>query len=321
MPFMKRNSTPFSFATQRFLLTGAIVLMALAFSGCGQKKSASTTDQPSPLPEVQVTHVRRGTIQQTVQLNATAVFRRQHVLKSPVTGYVVKSLAEPGRMVQKGDPVFVIETKESRALGNSLGSLNRKLGLSGRMTIRTSVSGYVAAISHQTGDFVPEGEPLATLNDRNSLVFLLNVPVEWPSIIHNGMQLPVRLPDGRTLTGVVTETLPSVDQAAQTRQVIIRVEKAGVVPEGLIAKVSLAQSEKKNTQVLPKAAVLANETETNFWVMKLSGKETAVKVPVHKGIQTADSVEIVAPPFQPDDEVLTTGNYGVPDTLNVKVIR
>ncbi|GET23113.1 hypothetical protein JCM18694_33590 [Prolixibacter denitrificans] len=302
-------------------MAGAIVLTALTFSGCSQKKSASTADPSAPLPEVQVTHVRQGTVQQTVQLNATAVFRRQHVLKSPVTGYVVKSFAEPGQMVRKGDPVFVIETKESRALGNSLDSLNRKLGLSGRMTIRASVSGYVAAISHQTGDFVPEGEPLATINDRNSMVFILNIPVEWPSIIRRGESLPVQLPDGRKLSGVVTETLPSVDQAAQTRQVIIRVDKAGVVPEGLIAKVSLVQQEKANTQILPKAAVLANETENHFWVMKMHGKETAVKVPVTTGIQTADSVEILAPQFQPSDEILTTGNYGVPDTLNVKVIR
>ncbi|GET25929.1 hypothetical protein NT017_22580 [Prolixibacter sp. NT017] len=302
-------------------MAGAIVLAALTFSGCGQKKSAPTADSSAPLPEVQVTHVRQGTVQQTVQLNATAVFRRQHVLKSPVTGYVVKSFAEPGQMVRKGDPVFVIETKESRALGNSLDSLNRKLGLSGRMTIRASVSGYVAAISHQTGDFVPEGEPLATINDRNSMVFILNVPVEWPSIIRHGESLPVQLPDGRKLTGVVTETLPSVDQAAQTRQVIVRVENAGVVPEGLIAKVSLVQQEKAGAQILPKAAVLANETENHFWVMKMHGKETAVKVPVTTGIQTADSVEILAPQFQPSDEILTTGNYGVPDTLNVKVIR
>lgn len=321
MPFMKRNSIDYSFTTPKLLLTGALLLLATAFSGCGQKKSASTADPSAPLPEVQVTHIRRGTIQQTVQLNATAVFRRQHVLKSPVTGYIVKSFAEPGHMVQKGDPVFVIETKESRALGNSLDSLNRKLGLSGRITIRASVSGYVAAISHQTGDFVPEGEPLATLNDRGSMAFLLNVPVEWPSIIRHGESLPVQLPDGRKLTGVVTETLPSVDQAAQTRQVIIRVENAGAVPEGLIAKVSLVQQKKADAQLLPKTSVLANETETNFWVMKLDEKTTAVKVPVTTGIQTADSVEILAPKFQPTDEILTTGNYGVPDTLQVKVVR
>lgn len=321
MQFNSSNDTIFSKASRTLLLAGGSLFFMASLMGCGQKKTGTTSNDPAPLPEVKVTHVRCGTIQQTVQLNATAVFRRQHVLKSPVTGYVVKSFTEPGRMVQKGDPVFIIETKESRALGNSLDSLNRKLGLSGRMTIRASVSGYVAAISHQTGDFVPEGEPLATLNDKSSMAFLLNVPVEWPSIIRRGESLPVQLPDGRTLTGVVTETLPSVDQAAQTRQVIIRVKNAGVVPEGLIAKVSLVQSEKENTQMLPKAAVLTNETETDFWVMKLSGKETAVKVPVRKGIQTADSVEILTPKFQPSDEILTTGNYGVPDTLQVKVVR
>ena len=215
MQFNSSNDTIFSKASRTLLLAGGSLFFMASLMGCGQKKTGTTSNDPAPLPEVQVTHVRRGTIQQTVQLNATAVFRRQHVLKSPVSGYVVKSFAEPGRMVKKGEPVFVIETKESRALGNSLDSLNRKLGLSGRITIRAGVSGYMAAISHQTGDFVPEGEPLATLNDRNSMVFILNVPVEWPTIIHNGMQLPVRLPDGRTLSGVVIQTLPSVDQATQ----------------------------------------------------------------------------------------------------------
>ena len=101
---MKRNSIDYSHTTPKLLLTGALLLLAATFSGCGQKKAETTSNDPAPLPEVQVTHIRRGTIQQTVQLNATAVFRRQHVLKSPVTGYIVKSFAEPGHMVQKGDP-------------------------------------------------------------------------------------------------------------------------------------------------------------------------------------------------------------------------
>ena len=72
-------------------------------------------------------------------------------------------------------------------------------------------------------------------------------------------------------------------------------------------------------QSLPRSALLTDETETNFWVMKLIDSSTAVKVPVKKGIESGDRVEIDSPIFDPDDKILVTGNYGLPDTAKVKV--
>jgi hypothetical protein len=53
--------------------------------------------------------------------------------------------------------------------------------------------------------------------------------------------------------------------------------------------------------------------------MKLIDSATAVKVPVRKGIETKDRVEILEPVFSPGDKILVTGNYGLPDTAKVKV--
>jgi hypothetical protein len=72
---------------------------------------------------------------------------------------------------------------------------------------------------------------------------------------------------------------------------------------------------------LPKSAVLSDETETDFWIMKMINANTAIKVPIQKGIQTEDRIEILSPVLTREDKILLTGNYGVSDTIKVKVIK
>ena len=55
--------------------------------------------------------------------------------------------------------------------------------------------------------------------------------------------------------------------------------------------------------------------------MKLINDDTAVKIPIKKGIETADKVEIITPTLTSKDRILLTGNYGVADTIKVKVIK
>jgi hypothetical protein len=72
---------------------------------------------------------------------------------------------------------------------------------------------------------------------------------------------------------------------------------------------------------LPKQSVLSDETQTNFWVMKVIDSATAVKVPVTKGIEIDNKVEILSPVFSPTDKILFTGNYGLNDTARIKIIH
>ena len=55
--------------------------------------------------------------------------------------------------------------------------------------------------------------------------------------------------------------------------------------------------------------------------MKLIDSITAVKVPVKKGIETTDKVEILSPVLSDSDKILITGNYGLEDTAKVKIIQ
>jgi hypothetical protein len=46
---------------------------------------------------------------------------------------------------------------------------------------------------------------------------------------------------------------------------------------------------------------------------------TAVKVPIVKGIEARDSIEILSPHFTVNQQILLTGNYGLPDTAKVVI--
>ena len=53
--------------------------------------------------------------------------------------------------------------------------------------------------------------------------------------------------------------------------------------------------------------------------MKLIDSATAVKTPIKKGLEQNNSIEILDPAFSKTDQVLVTGNYGLPDTAKVIV--
>jgi hypothetical protein len=55
--------------------------------------------------------------------------------------------------------------------------------------------------------------------------------------------------------------------------------------------------------------------------MKLINPTTAVKVPVTKGIESGDRVEILSPKFSAQDKIVVTGNYGLADTAKVKIVQ
>jgi hypothetical protein len=83
------------------------------------------------------------------------------------------------------------------------------------------------------------------------------------------------------------------------------------------AIVSVIKSSRPKAAVLPKSAVLGNETQTDFWVMKLINDTTAIKVTVTKGFENNEEVEIKEPVFLKTDRIILTGSYGLPDTARV----
>ncbi len=141
------------------------------------------------------------------------------------------------------------------------------------------------------------------ISDESSFVFLLELPYELKPYVKLNTRIDVQLPDGEKLPGTVSSYMPTVEAASQTIPLVIKVDPGKKIPENLIAKVKVQKIIRDHAVSLPKASVLADETQSSFWVMKLIDSTTAVKVPVKKGIETKDLVEILSPQFNTERQV------------------
>jgi len=266
---------------------------------------------------VTVAPVEISNLSDSIELNATSVFLQSSYLKSIAIGYITAVDARPGEFVPAGKVLFTIETKESKVIGNSITALDSSFRFSGVSHVRSTTSGYVTQLSHQVGDYVQDGEQLAVISDVNSFAFLLNLPYELRPYVLNKRSVDLLLPDGVHLSGRIQSVMPVVDSQSQTQPVVIKVNAGRSIPQNLIAKVRIIKDQRTGAQVLPKSAIMADETQTSFWVMKLIDSVTAVKQPIRKGIELNNKVEILEPRFSKDDRIVITGNYGLPDTAKV----
>ncbi|GAB4094378.1 efflux RND transporter periplasmic adaptor subunit [Flaviaesturariibacter terrae] len=298
----------------------ALLLGMLTLLGACHSKEASDDEEAAPeevRTPVTLAEVATTPLQTYVELNATSAFLQSNFIKASANGYIRQVNVKLGQRVSPGTVAFVIRTKEAEALGNTVNRLDPSFHFTGIIPIRVAASGFVQELNHQPGDYVQDGEQLAVITDSKSFGFVLNVPYELSSRISPGTSLDVTLPDGKVLPGRVSRVLPSVDSAAQTQQLLLRVTSASPLPQNLIGRVRLVKAQKVGVPSLPKAAVLADEAQQNFWVMKLLDSTTAVKVPIIKGMETADRIEILRPEFRPGDKVVLNGNYGLPDTAKI----
>jgi hypothetical protein len=315
-----KNHFLFRIPVQAFLFGAILSLCACGHPGSPDKEAGGDpSDSVDARTPVTVTNVSSDALNDYIELNAVSAFLQKSYVKSNANGYLQSADVYPGKYVETGQTLFTLKTKEAQTIGNSLKILDSSLHFSGVNTIRAGQHGYITQLNHQSGDYVQDGEQLAVISDRNSFVFLLNLPYELRPYVLGKRTVELLLPDGTKLNGVIGAAMPTMDSASQTQNIVIKVNTAATIPENLIARVRIIKSSKASAQSLPKAALLTDETESDFWVMKLTDSATAVKVPVKKGIETKDRVEILFPVFSPSDKILVTGNYGLGDTAKVKV--
>jgi hypothetical protein len=301
------------------ILTLSVIACFLIYSCKTHNESKTEAPSEGKVP-VTTTYPEKSAMVDAIELNATSSFLLKTVLKSNVNGYLQEVNVQLGDKVGKGDKMFVIRSKEAENLGNTINKVDSTLKFSGLINVVSNGMGYITKLDYEAGDYVQDGETLAEISDLNSLVFLLDLPYELKPFLPLNNNVTLTLPDGQLLNGVITKPMPTVDPASQTQKYVVKVNPVCSVPGDLIAKVKFIKSQKNLAISLPKGAVLTNETQSEFWIMKMTDSISATKVLVTKGIETSDRVEILSPKLKLTDLILLTGNYGLADTASVSVI-
>ena len=292
----------------------------LLFISCAHKEEQEEESASEVVSPVTLTSISHAPLTEYLELNATSTFLQKNVVKANVNGYVRGANATIGNLVSKGQLLFTLRTKESESIGNAVNALDSSFQFSGTIQIKAPTAGFIAEVNHQIGDYVQDGEQLAIVSDLQSFVFVLNLPYELRPYVLGKKQVLLELPDGKSLTGTITSVTPILDSASQTQNLYIAVNERNL-PVNLVAKVKVEKVSKSNTISLPKPAVLSDEMQKDFWVMKVIDSNTAVKVPIIRGIETTDRVEVISPQFSSDDKFILTGNFGLPDTAKIKIVK
>ncbi len=298
-----------------------LLLPVITIVSCHSKSMETTTEEETEIiTPVTVTSINTDPMAEYIELNATSAFLQKAYVKASANGYIRSVNIQVNKMVSGSQTAFVLKTKEAQSIGNTINLLDTSFKFSGIINIKAGTTGYISELNHQAGDYVQEGEQLAVISDIRSFVFILNLPYELRPYVINKEYVELLLPDGKSLIGHISSATPVVDSASQTQNIILTVNDK-TLPINLIAKVRIQKNAKSSAVSLPRQSVLSDETQTSFWVMKVADSTTAIKIPITKGMEINDRIEILAPPFSSLDKFLLTGNYGLADTAKIKIIQ
>jgi len=290
-----------------------IIIVILLFS-CGGGQEDNTIAKIKANVEIGNPIEKNLTGYQT--LSGTTRFIKKEIVRATFQGYILKSFKSIGDIVNTGDHLFMIKTKEAYVVDSTV-NLGDKF--KGEITINAKSSGVLTQIDYNTGDYISDGEQIAVIANPTSLKVNLSVPYNEISSVHLNSNCTIELPEGKSINGTISKKIPSVDPEAQTQTFLIDLPEGTSLPENLNLIVKIPLKELKNSTALPKSAIMSSDVLDEFWIMKLINDTTAVKINVDKGIEDNNLVQIISPKLNKEDRIVIVGAYGLPDTAIVKI--
>ena len=294
-------------------------LLSLSIVACsGDNNNADET--ASAGTPVEITNPLVMNLSDYIELNANTIFLNKEIIRTPFEGFIVKIYKNIGDKVNPGDVLFNVKTKESAAIDSLRINIGNKV-FKGEVEIKAKTKGVLTKLDYHAGDFISGGEQLAIVSNPSSMRIKLNVPFEEAQQIKKEASCEINLPGGEKLDGYVEKSVPAVDPASQTQTFLIKLSENKELPENLNVLVKIPVKLFKDATVIPKSAIVTNVTEVTFWLMKLINDTTAVRVDIKKGIETDSLVQVLSPPLNKSDRIITSGAYGLPDTSKVEIVK
>jgi hypothetical protein len=295
-----------------------LFVFSIIFTLFSCRSRSTSADEQMPVVSVKAEPIVSGTIENEISFNGSTVYLKKTQVLSPISGYVVGTNIRFGQEVQKGMVLFELKTRESKALE----SANDTTGMSGIIKINAGSDGFISELNiNEPGVYVAEGSILCNVVNNIDLMVRLNVPYEYVSILSREKKCKIRLADNTVISGSVFRILPSVDESNQTQTVLIKPENARLIPENLNLVIFFIKEKHDKAMLVSRSSLMTNETQSEFWVMKINTGDTAVKIPVTKGIENDSIAEIISPDLKVNDLIISEGAYGLPDSTIVSIVK
>lgn len=294
----------------------SIILIFGLFSCAGKK--AEPEEETKTKPEVKTGSPSRQNMVDYLTFNGNTTFLSSEIIRATFSGYIEKVNKNIGDKLLPGDNIFIIRTKEASAIDSS-GNLSADIKFKGSVKINAKTTGTLIKMFYHLGDYVMDGDQLAQLAAPQSLRISLNVPFKFMKVVTGSGNITVVLPDGRKLKAKIGKIIPSIDQTTQTQTIILTMNDNVDLPDNLNVTVLIPGRTTTDAVALPKSAIQTDETQNEFWVMKLVNDSIAVKIKVKKGIENPQFVQIIEPQLDLNDKFIIDGAYGLEDSTKIKI--
>ncbi len=189
----------------------------------------------------------------------------------------------------------------------------------GYTEIRSPINGVVADRAVYPGDIAPAGTPLLIVMDTSKVVVRLHIPQQQAVLLQLGQAATLRIPGlDKDVPAKVTVLSPALDPNSTTEEIWVEADNPkGELKPGTTAQVSITAKTVANALVIPASAILTgSEGQTSVMVVKSDSRAYAQDVKT--GIRQGPMIQVLSG-LQPGEQVIVSGQYGLPDKTKVKV--
>ncbi len=143
-----------------------IFFLALLATAC----TKIATEEEAPIKAkvlVEVTSMNNGIVKDELTLFANTLYLKRNVVTSPIPAFITQVFIKLGDAVKEGQVLYVLETKEKRALGSQSLLQDSVSSSFGTISVKAPASGIISTLDkQQIGDYVLEGSQLCTIAER-----------------------------------------------------------------------------------------------------------------------------------------------------------
>ena len=323
-------------------VAGAAILAAALAAGC--RKGADAEAPPpangaaaeSVAVPVRVAGVTRESLSRVVSAPGQTSALSLQKVRAPFAGTLLDLTVTDGDAVRKGQGVGTIVSRDSAAALEGAREMDRSARtpeekadasraaeLAQRNLVRAAVhaeaDGVVLSHAAAAGDRVAEDQELLTVADRASLVFVAVVAQSDLAAVRAGQPVSVELAGRpRAIAGVVHDVLPSANAGEFTAPV--RVDLRELPPSMAIGLFGTARItvESREALTVPDAAILSDDVSgVRRVALVKDGK--AHWVDVVTGLRGDSGTEIKSPALSPSDQVVVSGQVGLPEGARLTI--
>jgi membrane fusion protein (multidrug efflux system) len=224
------------------------------------------------------------------------------------------------RTVELARDNFVSANAKDQAL-NNLRVAEASLALAQARLAKTRIlapfSGIIGIRQVSVGDYVKEGQDLATLEDISSLKIDFRIPELFLTNLRRGQGIEVQTDafPGKTFAAVLDAIDPLVDQNGRSLVLRGRLKNIdGTLRPGMFVRTRLIIAERPTALTIPEEALVP--VGSSQYVFRVSGGK-AERVKVDTGVRRAGRVEIMNGLSQ-GDVVVTAGQIKLRDGVAVR---